>query len=78
MTVSETMLRAYVDGELEPIDVERVEKALEASEELRVQARLMRASCLPYRVPRGVRRATAAADAGGTPATRGIVDRAGR
>lgn len=49
MTVSETTLRAYVDGELDAAGMADVEAALACSEELREQAALMRASRLPYR-----------------------------
>jgi anti-sigma factor RsiW len=49
MKIDEGMLRAYVDGELSPLDRNSVELAIEHSEELRSQLFQLRASCLPYR-----------------------------
>jgi anti-sigma factor RsiW len=49
MIVDEQMLRAYVDGELDPTLREQVDAVLTHSPELRTQADALRASCLPYR-----------------------------
>ena len=50
MTVDEPLLRAYVDGELDPVVREQVEAVLANSTELQAQAQALRASCLPYRM----------------------------
>ena len=49
MKVDELLLRAYVDGELEPQRREQVEAVLAHSPELQALAEALRASCLPYR-----------------------------
>jgi anti-sigma factor RsiW len=49
MKVDEIVLRAYVDGELDPQRREQVEAVLEHSPELQGMANAMRASCLPFR-----------------------------
>jgi len=49
MTVDEPLLRAYVDGELEPALRDQVEAAVANSTELQAQVQQLRASCLPYR-----------------------------
>jgi anti-sigma factor RsiW len=48
MSVDETTLRAWVDGELEPELARHLEAMVAASEELQQQVRLLRASQLPY------------------------------
>lgn len=48
MTISETKLLAYVDGELSPADIAEIDRLLETNEELRLQELALRASCLPY------------------------------
>ena len=50
MTVDEPLLRAYVDGDLDPVMREQVEAVLANSTELQAQAQALRASCLPYRM----------------------------
>ena len=50
MIVDEALLRAYVDGELDPVTREQVEAVLANSSELQAQAQALRASCLPYRM----------------------------
>jgi anti-sigma factor RsiW len=49
MIVDEQMLRAYVDGELDPRLREQVDVVLAHNPDLRAQATALRASCLPYR-----------------------------
>lgn len=49
MIVDEPMLRAYVDGELDPVMREQVEAVLANNAELQTQVQALRASCLPYR-----------------------------
>lgn len=49
MTINETTLLAYVDGELGPAEVLEVETALAGNDDLRRQADALRASRLPYR-----------------------------
>jgi anti-sigma factor RsiW len=49
MIVDEPMLRAYVDGELDPVTREQVEAVLANNADLQTQVRALRASCLPYR-----------------------------
>ncbi len=49
MTIDETTLRAFVDGELDTQQRERVETALAHNAELRAKVAALRASCLPYR-----------------------------
>jgi anti-sigma factor RsiW len=48
MVVDESMLRAYVDGELDPATREKVEAVVAHSPELQAQVAALRASCLPY------------------------------
>jgi anti-sigma factor RsiW len=48
MTIDETTLRAYVDGELTLNERQSVEAALGHSADLRSQLEAMKASCLPY------------------------------
>jgi anti-sigma factor RsiW len=50
MIVDEPLLRAYVDGELDPVTREQVEAVLANNTELQAQAQALRASCLPYRM----------------------------
>lgn len=49
MVVDEVMLRAFVDGELEPGLRQQVESAVANSPVLQQQVHALRASCLPYR-----------------------------
>lgn len=49
MVVDEVMLRAFVDGELEPGLRQQVESAIANSPSLQMQVQALRASCLPYR-----------------------------
>lgn len=49
MTMDEPLLRAYVDGELDPALRDQVEAAVAHSPELQDLVRQLRASCLPYR-----------------------------
>lgn len=49
MVVDEVMLRAFVDGELEPGLRQQVESAVANSPSLQAQVQALRASCLPYR-----------------------------
>ena len=49
MNIDETLLRAYVDGELDAATQARVAAALAASAELQSQEHALRASRLPYR-----------------------------
>ena len=49
MVVDEVMLRAWVDGELEPGLRQQVETAVANSPALQAQVSALRASCLPYR-----------------------------
>ncbi len=49
MIVDELMLRAYVDGELDPRLREQVDAVLANNPEWRARAEALRASCLPYR-----------------------------
>jgi anti-sigma factor RsiW len=49
MIVDESMLRAYVDGELDAITRQHVETVIAHSAELQSQLAALRASCLPYR-----------------------------
>jgi anti-sigma factor RsiW len=58
--VDETVLLAYVDGELDPAARQQVDTALAHSAALREQLQALRASCLPYQ---------AAFDAQGLPPT---------
>ena len=48
MVVDDSMLRAYVDGELDAVTRQQVDTVLAHSAELRAQADALRASCLPY------------------------------
>lgn len=48
MVVDESVLRAYVDGELDPATREKVEAVVAHSPELQAQVTSLRASCLPY------------------------------
>ncbi len=48
MTFDEPLLRAFVDGELDPASRAQVEHALLHSPELQVQVAALQASCLPY------------------------------
>lgn len=48
MSVDETMLRAYVDGELDPATREQLEHVLAHSPALQDQVAALQASCLPY------------------------------
>lgn len=49
MKLDETVLRAYVDGELGPARREQIEAVLAHNPELQALADALRASCLPYR-----------------------------
>jgi anti-sigma factor RsiW len=49
MNVDESMLRAYVDGELDATTRQQVETVIAHSAELQSQLEALRASCLPYR-----------------------------
>jgi anti-sigma factor RsiW len=49
MEFDETVLRAFVDGELSSSERSRVEAALAQSETLQASVAALRASCLPYR-----------------------------
>ncbi|MGL4231396.1 MAG: anti-sigma factor, partial [Casimicrobium sp.] len=49
MNIDETTLRAYVDGELSPVERERVAAAIANNVALEEQVAALRASVLPYR-----------------------------
>lgn len=49
MVIDEALLRAFVDGELDPQSRDKVESAVAHSPDLRKQVAAMRASCLPFR-----------------------------
>lgn len=49
MVVDDEMLRAYVDGELQPDMRQQVEAAVANSAALQCRVQALRASCLPYR-----------------------------
>ena len=49
MVVDDLMLRAFVDGELDPLAREAVESSIARSPPLQAQVAALRASCLPYR-----------------------------
>jgi anti-sigma factor RsiW len=48
MVIDESVLRAYVDGELDPATREKVEAVVAHSPALQAQVTSLRASCLPY------------------------------
>ena len=50
MSIDETTLRAYVDGELTPAECRKVESAIAGDPELLEQVEALQASCLPYRL----------------------------